>query len=543
MALRAAFALCLALCLTSAVQADEAPPRGPLVRIETGWAEGRVEKDGVRAFLGLRYAAPPTGALRWRPPQPAPMASEVIHADRFGPECPQPLRRHDLNHYFGEEPTGEDCLFVNVWVPAGLKAGDKAPVVVFIHGGGFTIGSSGMALYSGAGLAAHGAVAVTLNYRLGALGFLAHPEAVGEAGSGDFGLMDQVAALGWVHRNIAAFGGDPDHVLVSGQSAGAISVALLEESGEARGLFARAAVMSGPPKGLFRPISAEEATANALALQKALGAASLDEMRALAADKVTALQADCQLGCSGSIRFGPYVDGRFVHPREDQTLRAAVPTLLGHTRDESLGFFGSGIGTPTAAAAYVAALRLAYGAAADKALALYPAPDPQALPATLSLMAKERGMEAADLDFAARLEAAGVSVRLYEFAQRHPYSPNARLKDQDPRTIGVYHTSDTPYWLGTQDALNLMHPSRDWRDEDRALSLAMSRLLIAFARGDAPASKGFSWPAWTRSTPQEAVFGPGLSVRRFDPVRLRALHDLPAPEKPVPAAPTTRPRD
>ena len=178
--------------------------------------------------------------LRWREPRPVAPWKGVYHADRNAPECIQVLRRHDINHYFGEEATSEDCLYLNVWASGTAKPGAKLPVIVYIYGGGFTLGSSGMAMYGGEDLAKKGVVFVNFNYRVGALGFLAHPELTAESphhASGDYGFLDQIAALQWIKRNIAKFGGDPDNVTISGQSAGSASVSALEASPLAKDLF------------------------------------------------------------------------------------------------------------------------------------------------------------------------------------------------------------------------------------------------------------------------------------------------------------------
>ncbi|MBV8804454.1 MAG: carboxylesterase family protein, partial [Sinobacteraceae bacterium] len=182
--------------------------------------------SGVKAYLGIRYAAPPVQELRWKPPQPIKWEGVWV-ADRKGAECIQVLRPHNINHYFGEEPSGEDCLYLNIWVPATATPSARLPVVVFIYGGGGTIGSSGIAIYGGEEIARHGAVFVNFNYRVGALGFMAHPALTQEQGghSGNYGYLDQNAALRWIRDNIAAFGGDPAKVIITGQSFGAGSVA------------------------------------------------------------------------------------------------------------------------------------------------------------------------------------------------------------------------------------------------------------------------------------------------------------------------------
>jgi para-nitrobenzyl esterase len=239
-------------CGAALAQVVERPVNGDPIRIDSGLVAGKLLASGVKAYLGLPFAASPVRELRWRPPQPVPAWQGVYNADRKMPECIQVLRAHNINHYFGEEPTSEDCLYMNVWAPGQSRPGDKLPVIVFIYGGGGTIGSSGMALYGGENVARSGAVFVNFNYRVGAMGFLAHPELTAESphrASGNYAHLDQVAALQWIQRNIAQFGGDPAKVIVTGQSAGASSASLLQASPLAKGLFAGIVGMSGSAWG------------------------------------------------------------------------------------------------------------------------------------------------------------------------------------------------------------------------------------------------------------------------------------------------------
>ena len=286
-------------------QIVERPISHDPVALDSGAVSGKVLPSGVKAYLGIPYAAAPVGDLRWREPQAVQAWRGVYHADRMAPECIQVLRRHNLNHYFGEEATSEDCLYLNIWSSDDAKAGVKLPVIVWIYGGGFTLGSSGMAMYSGEKVAKKGAIFVSFNYRVGALGNMAHPELTAESphrASGDYGFLDQVAALQWIQRNIEKFGGDPGNVTIVGQSAGAMSVSALEASPIAKGLFQRGFAMSlSLFDNRFHLAPLAEAEKTGLEVQKALGASSLAEMRLASADKILALQKDCQLGCAGTI--------------------------------------------------------------------------------------------------------------------------------------------------------------------------------------------------------------------------------------------------
>jgi para-nitrobenzyl esterase len=216
------------------------------IQTEGGLLAGKVLPSGVKTWLGVPFAKPPTQQLRWQPPQ-AMSWRGVWNADRLMPECIQVLRPHNINHYFGEEPTSENCLYMNIWAPGNATETSNLPVIVFIYGGGSTIGSSGMANYDGANVARRGAIFVNFNYRVGLLGFMAHPELTKEQGghSGNYAYLDQNAALKWIKNNIRKFGGDPSRVLITGQSAGAGSVTQQIFSPLSKGLFSSALMSSG----------------------------------------------------------------------------------------------------------------------------------------------------------------------------------------------------------------------------------------------------------------------------------------------------------
>ena len=281
-----AFAVTCA-CLSLAAASDT-------VRIESGSISGTAA-NGVRIFKGIPYAAPPIGDLRWRPPQPAAGWSDMRAADAFGPDCPQTPYPPGSIYAAPPRPQSEDCLYLNVWTAAA--AGDKRPVMVWIHGGALTRGSGATPVYDGSPLTKKGVVVVTINYRLGPLGYLAHPELTAESphhASGNYGVLDQIAALTWVQKNIAAFGGDPARVTIFGESAGSWSVNMLVASPLAKGLFVRAIGESGArfTPGAFLSddrngvTSAEKA---GVAFAKAGGAESLAALRAIPADKLVAV--------------------------------------------------------------------------------------------------------------------------------------------------------------------------------------------------------------------------------------------------------------
>jgi para-nitrobenzyl esterase len=500
------------------------PIPGDPVATPIGKIAGKLLGSGVKAYLGIPYAAPPVRELRWREPQAVKPWAGAYNADRFAPECIQVLRRHNLNHYFGEEATSEDCLYLNIWAPANAEPGAKLPVLVYIYGGGFTIGSAGMALYGGEGVARSGAVFVNFNYRLGALGFMAHPELRKESSnhaSGNYGLLDQVAALAWIKSNVASFGGDHDNVTISGQSAGSSSVAFLQASPLAKGLFQRAVGLSGSPFGNADPLpSRAEAEKAGLAIQETLGAHALSELRELPADKIAAVQRDCQLGCGGTIRVSPSVDGYFL-PDTPVAIFARgqhndVPLLVGFTSDES----ADDLSKAKDLAEYKAGAQRLYGDRADAFLRLYPAATDAEARAMGHVAAREALMEGRMRAWAkAQGKWNRSPVYMFMFSRVQPFSESVKFYD-DPAGIGSYHTSDVPYWLGSQDALNLFRITREWTAYDRGLSNRMLTNLVAFAKSGDPSTAAAPWPRWSIDAEQLIDFGDDVMVRSMDSERL-----------------------
>ena len=525
---------------TTYAQIVDRPVPGDPVRIDSGRVAGKLLPSGVKAYFGIPYVAAPVRELRWRDPQPMKPWQGVLNADRFGPECIQVLRRKNLNHYFGEEPTSEDCLFLNVWAAPKARAGAKLPVVVFIHGGGFTLGSSGMALYGGENVARAGAVFVNFNYRVGALGFMAHPELDAESphhSSGDYGFLDMVAALQWVQRNIDRFGGDPNNVTVTGQSAGSAAVSALAASPLAKGLFQRGMGMS---LSLFDSRLAlmpnAQAEQTGLAIQNALGAKSLAELRMLPADRILALQKDCQLDCgAGSLAVGPTVDGYFLPDTVDAIFAAGrqndVAMISGFTRDEST----NSLRTAADQAAYVAEARRLYGEQADRFLQLYPATNDAEAHEMGLAAARESQAELGHWNWARAHVATGKApYYMYMFSRVHPFADNAAFYD-NVRAIGAYHTSDVPYWFQTQDSFDMFRKTRDWTTYDRELSTHMMGSLLAFARTGNPSTTATPWPAWTADDPRYMEFGDTVRVLTENVPRLQfhaSVKPAPAPVKP-----------
>ena len=487
-----------ALCLGSAASAQP-NASGELVATQGGQLQGVTLASGVHAYLGVPYAAPPVRDLRWRDPQPAARWTGVRHADRFGPQCVQPLRGILTNQYSGAEVSSEDCLYLNVWTRPELK---KAPVVVFLHGGAFFIGSGSMALYGGEGVAERGAVFVNLNYRLGILGFLSHPALTAESphkSSGDYGFLDQIAALKWVKANIAAFGGDPDNVTIVGQSAGSMSVLTLQASPLAKGLFQKAVGMSGaqigaPGEESVRPLA--KAEAEGVKFQALMKAKSLDELRALPADRLVVPRTP------GAPGVGPDVDG-YVLPMQTGAIFARgqqndVPLMVGFAHDESFG----GLGAIKDLADYRSRVQAKYGARAAQFLALYPAANDDEAIRQARAADRDATMVVGMSAWARAQSATGhAPVYSYMFARAHSYAPGVRFSDMDPATAGAYHTSEVPFWLGSLESFNQFRHTRDWTPEDRAFSRAMTDSLVAFAKTGVPDTAQLHWPRYDARQP------------------------------------------
>jgi para-nitrobenzyl esterase len=451
----------------------------PAVHVDGGALAGTQQTD-LAVYLGVPYAAPPVADLRWRPPAPVPAWSGVRNADRFAPACLQTGVSMP-----GEPPpaTSEDCLYLNVWAPAHA---DHLPVLVWIHGGGYTNGATSLPLYAGDALARRGVVVVTIAYRLGAFGFLAHPELTRESaahGSGNYALMDQLAALAWVRRNIAAFGGDPRQVTIAGQSAGAMSVSLLVASPRATGLFARAIAQSG---GVFEPTQLAprylltNAEKDGEAFVHALGAPTLAAARALPAAAVLA-------GDAGMIAH-PVIEPDVLPEAPFDAFTAGhahdVPLLLGNNADEARSLVDT---SHVTAANFTDELTRAWGPLPPPLLAAYPFhTDDEARTARVNLESDLRF--AWDMWAWARLAAhTHGPVWSYEFATAPPFPA-----DGVRAHWGAGHFSELWYMFGHLD-----QEPWHWRAADRALSTTMVSYWTNFVRTGDPNGAGLPrWPAF-----------------------------------------------
>ena len=508
------FALGAACAWSGNAQVLDRPIPGDPIATENGLVSGRLLPSGVRTYLGVPFAAPPVLDRRWREPAPPENWSGIRYALRFAPECIQTLRSHDINHYFGEEATSEDCLYLNVWAPQDAGPTSLRPVVVWIYGGGFTIGSAAMANYGGETLARKGVVYVTIAYRVGALGFMAHSELSAESprhASGNWGFLDQIAALRWIQRNVEKFGGDPRNVTIMGQSAGSSSVSLLQASPLSHGLFHRVVGMSGAAVGDANATSAQllaSSEQDGVKLQHQLKASTLAAFRELSADKI--LQAQLAVPA----RYGPVVDGYFLPEAPAQIFargeQADVPMMIGFTRDEAF----SDLSRATTLQQYRDAAERLYGDRSQELLGLYPASDDSSARRAAVDAARDASVSLQMHQWARAQVATGKApVYAYMFARVHPYVAGVKFSDHDPNTVGVYHTADVPYWLGTLDSLNMFRKTRDWGPDDRGLSDTMSNAIVAFAKSGDPNHAGAPrWPTYTTEREQILELGVPMSV-------------------------------
>jgi len=536
----------------SLAQIVEQPVPGDPVVTDGGRLAGKLLPSGVRVYFGVPFAAPPVRELRWREPQPVKPWQGVFNADRFAPECIQILRPHNINHYFGEEATSEDCLYLNLWAPpppGSEKGNAKLPVLVWIYGGGFSIGSASMPNYQGEHLAQKGVIYVSIAYRVGGFGFMAHPQLTAESpnrASGNYGHLDQVAALQWIQRNIARFGGDPQRVIVMGQSAGASSVFSLQASPLARGLFQGIVGMSG---GGLRtdadPASLSEAEQSGLELQKVMKVGSLADLRNIPADRLLAAQAEFQLGgTAGTVRFRPNVDGYFFTHTPRETFAAGnqndVPIVVGFTRDES----SNELRTAQSVQEYKDAAQKYFADKAAEFLRLYPASTDADVRVLGAQAARDGGMATSTHSWALAQVATGKSpAYVYMYAHPHPYTPGVTFADQNPATAGAYHSSEVPYFLLNQDAYNSLRQTRNWTAFDRDLADRMSNALIAFAQTGKPDTAAMRWPQFTRSSEKLIELTEPVRVATFDTKRMAFFATVNSPGAVGPAAAPRMPRD
>jgi para-nitrobenzyl esterase len=479
----AAAAACIALGLSPAGRAADTAAD---VTIDTGALAG-VSDGAIDVFKGIPFAAPPVGPLRWEPPAP-PAHWATRDATAFGPICPQPVRMDAGGFLTRDFKQSEDCLSLNVWAPHGAK---NAPVMVWIHGGAHRLGTGSSPIYDGANFARDGVVFVTINYRLGLLGYFAHPAltkaAAPEAPLGNYGQMDQIAALKWVQRNIAAFGGDPRNVTVFGESAGGASILWLMATPSSKGLFTKAIVESGGGWSKPSSLAEQEAQGTAFAVKAGLADATAEQLRALPVEKT--FDVPLALG------FGPFVDGRLVKETPAQAFADGsaiqVPLIIGSNSFE-------------------ASLMKTFELTPDAMLSRL-TPQARALfaPAGAS---DEKVAEAVFTDAVMGAPAHWVAEEdaLHAPAYLYHFSYVASMRRQGSE--GAAHGSEIPYVFATGSAL-AQRFFITLGDDDRAMEARMHECWVAFAKNGKPACGGADWPAISATNDALMEFGTDSGVR------------------------------
>ena len=507
-------AVVFSLALACAAQPrSDAPPAAPSsgalssAQVDTGALSGVAgDAAAISVFRGVPFAAPPVGERRWRAPEPAVAWTGARSAAEFSKSCVQKLQRRLLpwtEEYMPQREMSEDCLALNVWTGAS-SAAERRPVLVYIHGGGYSGGAGDVLVYDGEALAARGVVVVTFNYRVGVFGFFAHPGLTAEAGheaSGNYGLLDQIAALGWVQRNIAAFGGDPQNVTVAGQSAGAGSVHLLTASPLARGLFQRAIAQSGPWD--VRQRLPERAQAEPRGLELARGR-SLAELRALPGEQLR------DEAVASGLPFRPIVDGWVVsdqvpsiYARREQS---DVPLLTGITADEesSQAWYGS-LGARELGEL---AQKRFPGQAGEVARRYAVAGDAEAQERQKQL-SRDEGLTKLRAWRQLRAEHGAAPDYAYYFERAIPWPEQPRYQ--------AFHSAELPYMFD-----NLAKLDRPWEPVDRELSNLMASYWVNFIRSGDP--NGERLPPWPSDRDRVMRLGPGPRAEVLpDPVTAQLL--------------------
>lgn len=474
-----------ALLITTIAPGQEVRP----VKVEEGLLQGTV-KNGLTIYKGIPFAAPPVGDLRWRAPQPAAKWEGVKQVVEFRPA---PMQG-------GNPPSGksEDCLYLNIWTPA-KSANEKVPVLVWIYGGGFSFGSTSEPVYDGEALANKGVVLVSIAYRVGQLGFLAHPELSAEnvsRTSGNYGLLDMIAGLKWIQKNIAAFGGDPNKVTIFGESAGGIAVSMLCASPQAKGLFHGAISQSGGSFGPPRPTTypgenmkrLKDAENEGIDFAKKAGVASIEELRKIDADKLP--------GGWGMGSAWPIIDG-YVIPDDQYKLYEAgkyndIPILIGYNSDEGLSF------TRTKdPQEFIAGVKQRYGKFADDLLKAYPVGE-NTVPKTARDLARDAAFGWHTWSWARLQSATGKSkVYLYYFDQ-HPDYP----QDSPQAGNGSPHAQEVAFVFQHLDK-----SKPETSTSDVTITEAMGTYWTNFAKFGNPNGKGVpAWPNFTNTKPDVMYF-------------------------------------
>jgi para-nitrobenzyl esterase len=495
---------------------DPAQVQAQTIAVDGGRIAVPASVNGIRVYKGLPYAAPPTGERRWRAPAAVLPWSGVRPVDRFGPNCLQPKVYLDTDPF--TPSMAEDCLYLNVWTGAAADA--KRPVIFWIHGGGYIAGSGGAPRTDGTVLARKGVIVVTINYRLGVFGFLAHPDLTAESphhASGNYALMDMIAALEWVHRNIAKFGGDPANVTIAGESAGSDAVSRLMASPQAHGLFARAIGESGSAFGTMGPDETlAQGEANGEAFTKAMGVSSIDALRKRSSAEILALETSPILHWN----FHPITDG-WILPQPVRAIFAAgkqndVPLLLGWNAQEGTLFQSAlqGRSLPDA-------LKATFGARDAEAASFYPLATPDETADSLVRLAGDIVIAQPTWSWAtAQARSGHAPVYLYRF-DRAPPVPDDWFGDAfKGKKVGAFHSGEIVYAFGHPGII----PSWAVTDTDRHIGDLMSSYWAAFAAAGNPNGDARPiWPAYDPANAQRMIFD---AQPHTGPVSGQARHEF-----------------
>ena len=464
--------------------------------------EGTSEKSGVISFKGIPYAAPPIGDLRWKAPQPVKPWSDIKKCTAFGPSPmqaePQPFYMWSSVFLIPKEPISEDCLYLNVWTNARSQK-DKKPVLVWIYGGGFTSGGSAVPIYDGEERAKQGVIFVSFNYRVGIFGFFSHPDLSSESAtksSGNYALMDQIAALKWVRNNIASFGGDPENVTIAGQSAGSASVVCLIASPMAKDLFTKAIAQSGA--GLLKRFpTSTELTFKSLQQAELEGRAAAGDSRGL--EELRGLSAKDLMGIR--YRGHPIVDGHVLPDRLVPIFKAnkenPVALLTGWNQDEGLV-----LSNPRSADAFKQYIKEGFGTNEKVILDCYPAGNDEEANSSDMSLSRDATFGAQNFTLANLVTSNGRPVFVYHFTKKVP-------GNGEYAKYGAFHTGEVPYALNT-----LRFSDRPWKTQDHMLAKMMSTYWTNFAKSGNPNGNGLvKWPRYDTKTKLVMDLGEQLRVK------------------------------
>lgn len=492
---------------------------GKPVRIESGLVTGvPAALDGVTVYKGIPYAASTAGANRWRAPRPAPSWKGVRRADTWGAACPQPVTGIDADKV---PPLSEDCLNLNIWTAGASSAGsrERRPVFVWIYGGRNSAMWASQPVYDGAALATKGVVVVTFNHRVGAFGGLAHPELsteTGHGGSGNWGAQDTVAALKWIRRNIAAFGGDPDRVTLAGWSHGSSFVNILMISKLARGLFHRALLAAGVQytkdpalghvAGGYETLAAAETNGTAFAAY--MGASSLSDLRALSADEIVSKVYAPGAPTTGT-DFGNVLDGHVLPTTYTDAMESGteydVPVLTGNNKDEN----GASPTLAMTVAQFQQYATTTFGDGAANFLRLYPATTDAEAAAQYNNYARDEERVSTFLWGTQFRSSAGNRSAIYNYWWTHAPPGTDTTNPIEPADgAGAYHGAEKYYLFG-----NLYGTDRPWTDEDHAIADTTSSYVAQFAATGNPNARGLpSWPALRTTKPLSMELGDAFAL-------------------------------